>query len=355
MYLLAASDYTGNAMPPCRGSIRAVLLYDVAEEIDLKQVRTLLGTPPPLRAPDFRQPAPNYVRFEQPPVLEATASPDTTLRYFDYGVVSLQIESHFECEWSELVALSHRWIEVGEVESRGLEIARRHVDQIQSALRKPYPAWIDEAYYIIHLHPTGEDILTQHGADLAMILRGETQPLSEAEQKEVLSSHLSYFPSDLLLVGWLGAVICDTPQGAAPIVDLLEYANTQLLEYRRYDEILTDVLKKTYGELERRSTWRMSREAKRMNRLRLEVIELTERTDNAIKFLSDMFYARAYKLAAAKVGANDYRNLVDQKLKIAGELYHFMVNEFREARAFLLELTIVIILIIELLPILKVK
>lgn len=92
-----------------------------------------------------------------------------------------------------------------------------------------------------------------------------------------------------------------------------------------------------------------------MNRLRLEVIELTERTDNAIKFLSDMFYARAYRLAAAKVGANDYRNLVDQKLKTAGELYHFLVSEFREARSFLLELTIVIILLIELIPILRVK
>ena len=97
----------------------------------------------------------------------------------------------------------------------------------------------------------------------------------------------------------------------------------------------------------------MAREAKHLNRLRLDVIELTERTDNAIKFLSDMYYARAYRLAAAKVGANDYRNLVDQKVKTAGELYHFMVNEFREARSFFLELTIVVILIIELIPFLR--
>jgi hypothetical protein len=201
--------------------------------------------------------------------------------------------------------------------------------------------------------------LAQHGGDLAQILRGETQALSEGEQKEILSSSLSYFPADALLVGWLAAVVYDTPHAAAPILDLLEYANTQLLEYRRYDEILSGVLKHAYSELDRRggvwASWRLAREAKQMNRLRLEVIELTERTDNAIKFLSDMFYARAYRLAAAKVGANDYRNLVDQKLKTAGELYHFMVSEFREARSFLLELTIVIILIIELIPILKVK
>jgi hypothetical protein len=140
-------------------------------------------------------------------------------------------------------------------------------------------------------------------------------------------------------------------------VQLLEYANTQLLEYRRYDEILTVLLKETYDKLERRrglfARWRLAREAEHLNRLRLEVTELTERADNAIKFLSDMFYARAYRLAAAKVGANDYRSLVDQKLRTAGDLYDFMVNEFREARGFILEVLVVIILIIELVPILR--
>ena len=78
------------------------------------------------------------------------------------------------------------------------------------------------------------------------------------------------------------------------------------------------------------SSWRLAREAEQLNRLRLEVTELTERADNAIKFLSDMYYARAYRLAANKVGAGDYRSLVDQKLRTAGELYEFMVNEFRD-------------------------
>jgi len=44
---------------------------------------------------------------------------------------------------------------------------------------------------------------------------------------------------------------------------------------------------------------------------------------------------------------------VDYKLHAAGELYEFMVNEFREARAFVMELLVVIILVIELVPILR--
>jgi hypothetical protein len=80
----------------------------------------------------------------------------------------------------------------------------------------------------------------------------------------------------------------------------------------------------------------------------LDVSELTEHADNAIKFLSDMFSARLYKLAASKIGVPDYKDLVQKKLRTAEELYHFMVDQFNQSRAFVLELMVVIILIIEL-------
>jgi hypothetical protein len=55
------------------------------------------------------------------------------------------------------------------------------------------------------------------------------------------------------------------------------------------------------------------------------------------------------------VGAGDYRSLVDQKLRIAEDLYEFMVNEFRESRGFFLEVVVIVILIIELVPIFRGK
>jgi hypothetical protein len=363
-------------VPTCRGSFRALLLYDVAEEFDLNELRSLLGTELPARSPGFKLPAPGYVRFERPPVMEtcepihlATGdSANATLRYFDYGVVSLDLELQFESEWPELIALSNRWIEAGEVEQRGHKRVRDRLLRLASAQRKPYEEWVDEAYYIVHLREvcdssgaslTSAQLIAQYGREICQVIRGETISLSEGEEKEILASSLSYYPSDLLVVGWLAAIVYDTPEGAAPLVQLLEYANTQLLEYRRYDEILTALLKNGYDALDRRSgffsRWRLAREAEHLNRLRLDVTELTERADNAIKFLSDMFYARAYRLAAAKVGAGDYRSLVDQKLRTAGELYDFMVNEFREARGFILELLVILILIVELVPIFRGK
>ena len=50
----------------------------------------------------------------------------------------------------------------------------------------------------------------------------------------------------------------------------------------------------------------------------------------------------------ARIGVPDYRNLVEDKLRTAGDLYQFMVDQFHQSRAFVLELMIVIILIIDL-------
>jgi hypothetical protein len=355
-------------MTTCRGSFRALLLYDVADEIDLDRVRELLGASPPGRKPGFKLPAPVYVRFERPPVVEASEAVclstgecfEGRLKYFDYGVVSLELELRFQAGWDELVNLSNRWIEAPEIEQKATQIVHKRLGSLTQAMRKPYPEWLDEIYYALHVcevqSPDGRalsaaELLAQQGPVIAQMVRGEIQALSPAEEKEVLGSSMSYYPTDLLVVGWMGAFIYDTVEGAAATVQLLEYANTQLLEYRRYDEVLTRVLKHAYDSLERGggyfARWRLAEEANRLNTLRLDITELSERTDNAIKFLSDMFYARAYQVASAKIGVNDYRNLVDEKQRTAGELYEFMVDEFRAARGFVLELMVVIILIIE--------
>ncbi len=353
----------------CHGSFRALLLYDIADELDLDRVRELLGVSPPGRKPEFKLPAPVYVRFERPPVVEPSEVVclsggecfEGRLKYFDYGVASLELELQFQAGWEELITLSNRWMETPEIEQKALEIVRKRLSGLTQAIQKPYLEWLDEVYYVVHVRevhfPDGRvlsaaELLAQHASAIAQVVRGELHRLSPGEEKEVLGSSISYYPTDLLVAGWMAAFIYDTPEGAAPTVQLLEYANAQLLEYRRYDELLTRVLKHTYLTLERGggflSRWRLAAEARRLNTMRLDITELTERTDNAIKFLSDMFYARAYQMASARIGVNDYRRLVDEKERTAGELYQFMVDEFRTARGFVLELMIVIILIIDL-------
>jgi hypothetical protein len=201
--------------------------------------------------------------------------------------------------------------------------------------------------------PSANDLLASNGDQIAQIVRGEMSMLSEGERQEILQSRISYYPNDLAVIGWNAAFIYDTQAGAETAIQLLQYANSQLLEFRHYDELLTKELENVYDFLDAGGTglwsrWRTARAAAKLHTVLLDVNELTERADNAIKFLSDMFSARLYKLCAAKVGVPDYKDLVKEKLQTAEDLYRFMVDQFNQSRAFVLELMVVVILIIEL-------
>jgi hypothetical protein len=353
-----------------RGHFRVLFLYDVAEAIDLDTLRSVLESRGVEPRHSLVHPIPQYLRFESPPVVEP-ADPivlatgehvEVRTKYYDYGVVSIELELPFECDWDSLVLQSSRWIGASELENRANDLLPTALNRVSPALIKPYKTWLREDYFIVHLPEIIEadgktlaagELLASRAREIAQVVRGESVSLAEAERQEVLQSSISYSRTDLLVVGWTGALVYGSTAGAAITIQMLEYANTQLLEFRHYDSLLTQLLAGVYRSLERKggviAAWRLSREAAHLNTIRLDVMELTEKVDNAIKFLSDMFYARLYGLAAAKVGVPDYRRLVDQKLRTAGELYRFMVDQFNQTRSFVLELLIVIILIVDLL------
>jgi hypothetical protein len=222
---------------------------------------------------------------------------------------------------------------------------------------KPYKRWLSEDYFIFHVReaagsPPAAGLVRDHGLEIAQVVRGDRTRLSEGECAEVLHSQISYYASDLAVIGWNAAFLYDTSAGAETAIQLLEYANSQLLEFRHYDELLTGILDSVYDTLgqkrSRLARWRLARSANSLHAVLLEISELTEHADNALKFLSDMFAARLYRLAAGKVGVPDYRDLVEQKLKTAEDLYDYMVEQHNQNRGFWLEVTVVLILLIEL-------
>jgi hypothetical protein len=341
-----------------RGSIRQLVLFDVADEIRLDELREALGIAEPERTPAFTRPAPDYVRFERPPVIEPlrVENFEARAKYYDYGVVSIELDQQFSLTWPELVEHSAAVLSNPSVEQRAMDLLKPRIEKVRAALVKPYKSWLDEDYVIINVIPEASDenaasLMALHGREIAQIVRGENRMLSDAEYKEILEASISYYPNDLLVVGWSAAFVFDNPAAAGPTIQLLEYANTQLLEFRHYDELLTGLLAGVYRSIDKGTgvwrRWGLAGEAESLNTVRLDVIEIAERTETSIKFLSDMFYARMYRLAAARVGVPDYRRMVDHKLQTAGELYQFMVDRFDSGRAFFLEVVVVIILLIE--------
>jgi hypothetical protein len=156
----------------------------------------------------------------------------------------------------------------------------------------------------------------------------------------------------LVVPGGSAAFVYDRSEDAEATSQVLEYAKVQLLEFRYYDGLMTRLLSEIYAALERKrnflfSRWSVPRDAQRFNTIRLDVMELTERVDNAIKFVSDIYYARLYELAAARIGVPEYRDLVDEKLRTAGELYDSMIDQFHDSRSFVLEVAVAILAVLD--------
>src|SRR5579862_849 len=139
-------------MAPLRGSFSVLVLYDVAEQIDLEKLRGILGAEPPRREPSFKHPAPDYVRFARPPVVEypdpvALTSREqfsARVKYFHYGVVSVELEMPFDAGWDDLIRLSSRFISAQEIEKSTMELIRRCLERVTAALVVPYSSWLSE-------------------------------------------------------------------------------------------------------------------------------------------------------------------------------------------------------------------
>jgi hypothetical protein len=352
-----------------QGSVLVLIQFDVSEEIRLDALRDIFGAR--RQEASFKHPAPGYVRYQRPPVverveplvLESGERLDAQIKYYDYGVLSVVFELPFSGDWDTLVRLAGRWVWDTDFTSFAQKIVKQKLERARPALVKPYEEWLTEDYFVFHVRdcaggPSANDLLAAEGGRIAQIVRGETVPLSDGERQEILQSRISYYPNDLAVIGWNAAFLYDNQAGAETVIQLLEYANSQLLEFRHYDELLTRELQSVYDFMDHGSTgiwarWRTAKRATRLHTVLLDVDELTERADNAIKFLSDMFSARLYKVAASKIGVTDYKDLVNQKVHTAEELYRFMVEQFHQSRAFVLELMVVIILIIDLIWLFK--
>src|SRR5580693_2921565 len=330
----SAQSSSPNSMPaPLRGSVLVLIQFDVCEEIRLDVLRNIFGAR--TAEASFKHQAPGYVRYQRPPV-EETLEPlildsgerlEGQIKYYDYGVVSLVFELPFSGTWDTLIQLSSRWTSDTNFETLASRVVRQKLDQAAPALVKPYTGeWLQEDYFIFHVReiareiareipreiaretprepegpPSANDLLAAHGDQIAQVVRGEMSMLSEGERQEILQSRISYYPNDLAVIGWNAAFIYDTDAGAETAIQLLQYANSQLLEFRHYDELLTKELENVYDFLDAGGTglwsrWRTARAAAKLHTVLLDVNELTERAANAIKFLSDMFSARLYKL-----------------------------------------------------------
>ena len=105
------------AEPALRGSVLVLIQFDVCEEIRLDELRKIFGART-LEQPSFKHPAPGYVRYQRPPVVEpieplildSGERLEGQIKYYDYGVLSVVFELPFSGDWDTLVQMGSRWV-----------------------------------------------------------------------------------------------------------------------------------------------------------------------------------------------------------------------------------------------------
>jgi hypothetical protein len=348
------------------GTLTALYLFDVAEHVDLTRLRQLIGTGSEARLTS-KATTSAYLRYQTPPLVAdgetlGFATIDgfrARLKFFDYGVISLALARTFCGSWGELVEHSHRYIENASLETQSEGAVRSLLDRCRGAITRARPTFLSEDYLVVAVNQldgaaSADELLVAHGEQIAQLLRGEAQPLSAQEQEEVLRTRLSYLANDLVIPTWNAAFVYDTEPGAAATLELFEFANSQLLEFRYHDALLDGELASIYPQLQRTSWWNnlmgrgTARAATQLHSLFIDINEITDRTENALKIVGDIYAARVLALVSARLGIARWKASVEDKLETLDDIYRFAVEQVAISRGQFLELTVVLILILEL-------
>jgi hypothetical protein len=345
------------------GTVRAYYLFDVADTIDLAKLSALGGETRAPAALPLRRHAPPYLQFPVPPLVANLPEAEieglrcsVRVKFYDYGVVSLRLTIAGAGSWNELTILTERARSDERIARFAESTVTRICDEYAHALDERHPPLVED-YLIVEIERFAEPLdagtlLNDHSAALASLLLGERRPLSATESEEALRARFSYHDDDLTIVQWDAAIVYDRGESARAIEEILEFANSQLLELRTYDALLDRELDAIYkmqpGEPAR--SLRGRREAEQAATLRyliVDVLELTDRSSNALKIVGDAYYARIYRSAAARLGLADWQRQIDTKLASVGEMYRFFNDEARSRRDEFLEAIIVVLVAVE--------
>ncbi|MGE3705882.1 MAG: hypothetical protein AB7I13_11450 [Vicinamibacterales bacterium] len=342
-------------------------LFDVAESIELSAVSRLVGGPAVPARLSPKPPTPAYVQYGTPPVsfdgeLVGAGTLDefrVRFRVYDYGVLSIALTRAVSGGWPELRALGQTIIENEGLDRQAEALCHTALARLRPALTGARDTHLREDYVVYHVSQLDEaasaaTLLASHGADIAAMLRGERQALSDQEREHVLRHALSYLNDDVVVAAWNAAFVYDTPAGAQAALEIIEFANSQLLQFRYYDERLDADLAAIYKTVQQPrwfDQWigsRYTRAARQVHALFIEVSEVTDRTGNSLKFTGDVYAARLFTLVADRFGLMTWKGDVEGKLNTLADLHRFTVEQSSMARGQLLELAIVLILVFEL-------
>ena len=182
-----------------KGYFRILNFFDIGEAFELEKLRALLGTGAIAYPPAFIQRSPEYAQAQNVPLQEklqdvklATGETlEANIKYYWFGVASLEFTTPFQCQFEAFSCESSRWMNAPEVENAAEDLLRKRLQQIQPAVMRPAAKWLDEDYLVIDIQSarysdqrsaTAAEMIERNADEIAQVVRGEIVRLVESVQ-----------------------------------------------------------------------------------------------------------------------------------------------------------------------------
>jgi hypothetical protein len=287
---------------------------------------------------------------------------------FGIGAISIQFRVPFEVDHLEqLITYHDLQVDSQPLELRAVELARRIQADLHDHCVRPAAALDPETYTLFCIDElpvspdrkgmTAEQWLHEHVRPVAGLLTEEPQieNLSAQEAEESTSQYLSYYNSDLAVMDWDSALLIGQGETLDDILHAAELANVQLAELKTYDQALDMALEQSYRDL---SVWKTHTNNAVRNSIReihVDMARLTDELENITKFFGDWHLARIYRTLSDRFHLVEWHRILDNKLKTLGDLYQILQQDRNNFLMVILEMTIVLLFILDLILLLMGK
>jgi hypothetical protein len=166
-----------------------------------------------------------------------------------------------------------------------------------------------------------------------------------------VQARISYSPGDLLVAEWSAAVLVD--RDCEETLQVIEFANVQLLEFRFLDDLLDDRLGDAYRLIHRLARswlpfWRLhDRTLRALGELKIDVNSIYERTGNVLKLVGDQYLARVYQIVSGRFHLHEWSQSIERSLAVVQSVYQVVSDQSATYRAEFLEILIIALILFE--------
>jgi hypothetical protein len=355
---------TSSAWTIQKGLCFVTFAYDAARSIKLDQAEQRHHEATQRETIRHKRRAPSYFEYQPPPLRVTRESkplrvgsfatrPGVDLMAYDFGAVAVTYTLALEGLFADLLQLSEDLYDNETL----LSDSRLRVDQflavIGDAAVLAHPSPVVEDYVVFHIESFSQKFdaagfCSEHGHQIAQILRAERQTLSDQEVDDALGARIAFGTEDLTIIDWNAALLVD--REGEDVRAVLDFANVELLEMRYLDQKLDRALDQAYETLSVRAlSWPRilgyyGAALRRVAELQVDNAVLFEGVNNTLKLLGDQYLARLYRLVNRRFHLDEWDTSILRKLQTLESIYEKISDQAANRRMEILEWVIIILI-----------